>query len=44
MMEAEFDFQDFRRREHSGEGRILAQPLGIIRFGAKQITNLVNRV
>ena len=41
-MEAGFDFPDFRRREHPGEGRILAQPLCVIRFGAKQIANLVN--
>jgi hypothetical protein len=42
MTEAGFDFPDFRRRKHAGEGRILAQPLGVLRCGAKQITNLVN--
>ena len=43
MTKAGFDFPDFRWREHAGEGRILAQPLGVLRFRAKQSANLLNR-
>ena len=43
MAEAGFDFPDFRRRQHAGEGRILTQPLGVIRFRAKQCADLVHR-
>src|ERR1035437_969992 len=43
MAEAGFDFPDFRRRQHAGEGRILPQPLGVIRFRAKQGANLFHR-
>ena len=35
MAQAGFDLPDFGCREHAGERRILAQPLGVVSFRAK---------